>query len=161
MSVKFKMEGGGDIERALAGFARGTAKGISRRSIKKVLKPVAKTAEANSDGKFKVAVTSKLTKAQARQARADRGSSKVTLYVGPVQKDGSHAPHAHLYEDGTAPRYHKKNGKFIGAMPANPFMRPAWDLYQPGMLKNLGELVWLEIEKSVERAARKAAKAAR
>ena len=33
----------------------------------------------------------------------------------------------HLVEYGTAPRYHKKTGKFVGAMPAKPFMRPAVD----------------------------------
>lgn len=36
------------------------------------------------------------------------------------------APHAHLVEFGTAPRFHK-SGKSVGRMPANPFVRPAWD----------------------------------
>lgn len=36
------------------------------------------------------------------------------------------APHAHLVEFGTVPRFHK-SGKSVGVMPAHPFVRPAWD----------------------------------
>lgn len=33
--------------------------------------------------------------------------------------------HGHLIEFGTGPRYHEKSGKYVGATPAQPFMRPA------------------------------------
>ncbi|MDK3017623.1 HK97-gp10 family putative phage morphogenesis protein [Pseudodonghicola flavimaris] len=158
MAVKMKLEGGGDIERALGELARGTSKGVMRRAMKKALQPVAKAADAASP--FTVKVTSKLTARQSRQARADRGRSLVTLYVGPVQPDGTDAPHAHLYEFGTGERVHKKNGKSVGTMPARPFMRPAWDANQDQMLETLRREVWAEIEKAAERARRKAAKAA-
>lgn len=159
MSMKLKIEGAGDIERALAGFARGTAKGIGRRAMKKTLKPVAKLAQGMSGDKFRVVVTSKLSERQKRQARRDRGRSKIPLYVGPVMPDGDEAPHAHLYEFGTAPRFHE-SGKATGEMPARPFMRPAWDASQAQMLETLKREIWLEIEKSVKRARRKAAQAA-
>ncbi|WP_323783447.1 HK97-gp10 family putative phage morphogenesis protein [Leisingera sp.] len=161
MAMKFKMEGAGDIERALADLARGTAKGAVRRAMKKTLKPVAEAAEGLSGGKFKVAVTSKLTARQQRDARMDRGRSKLALYVGPVMPDGDDAPHAHLYEFGTAPRFHKETGKSVGAMPARPFMRPAWDANQAAMLETLKREIWAEIEKTVERARRKAERAAK
>ena len=115
MSMKLKIEGAGDIERALAELARGTAKGATRRAMKKVLKP--------------------------------------------VQEDGSHSPHAHLYEFGTAPRFHAKTGKAVGSMPARPFLRPAWDASQELMLATLRREIWSEIEKTVGRARRKAARA--
>ncbi|MBT3142913.1 hypothetical protein KL867_17730 [Ruegeria litorea] len=156
MSVKMKIEGAGDIERALAAMARGTSKGVMRRAMKKTLKPVADDADASQ---FEIAITSKLTPRQKGQARGDRGRSKIALYVGPVQPDGSEAPHAHLIEFGTGPRRHK-SGKFVGAVMADPFLRPAWDKNQAQMLKTLRREVWAEIEKSVERATRKAAKAA-
>ena len=159
MSVKLKIEGAGDIERALAELASGTAKGAARRAMKKTLQPVAQMAEGLSDGKFKVAVTSKLSKRQARGARADRGRSKLALYVGPVQQDGSPSPHAHLSEFGTAPRFHAKSGKAVGAMPAQPFLRPAWDASTELMLATLRRETWKEIEKTLERAKRKAARA--
>ncbi len=161
MAMKFKMEGAGDIERALAELARGTAKGTMRRAMKKTLKPVAKAAEGLSSGNFKVAVTSKLAASQRRDARMDRGRSKVVLYVGPVMPDGDTAPHAHLYEFGTVQRFHKKTGKSVGAMPARPFMRPAWDAHQATMLETLKREAWKEIEKTVERARRKAERAAK
>jgi polysaccharide deacetylase 2 family uncharacterized protein YibQ len=159
MAVKFKIEGAGDMERALADLARGTAKGVGRRAMKKTLQPVAQMAEGLSGGKFKVAVTSKLSKRQARGARGDRGRSKLALYVGPVQEDGSHSPHAHLVEFGTAPRFHASSGKAVGAMPAQPFLRPAWDASTKLMLATLRRETWKEIEKTLERARRKAARA--
>ncbi len=159
MSVKLKIEGAGDIERALADLARGTAKGVGRRAMKKTLQPVAQLAESLSGGKFKVAVTSKLSQRQARGARRDRGRSKLVMYVGPVQEDGSHSPHAHLFEFGTAPRFHAKSGKAVGAMPAQPFLRPAWDASTELMLATLRRETWKEIEKTLERAKRKAARA--
>lgn len=157
MAVKMKIEGAGDIERALAELPRGTAKGVMRRSMKKSLKQVAQMAEGVSP--FTIAVTSKLTARQRREARGDRGRSKVVLYVGPVQPGGEDAPHAHLYEFGTGPRVQASTGRATGAMPARPFLRPAWDASQAMMLATLKREVWAEIEKSLERARRKAARA--
>ncbi len=42
--------------------------------------------------------------------------------------------HAHLIEFGTAGRYHK-SGKYVGAMPANPFFRSSIDSAK-GQMKN-------------------------
>ncbi|SPJ27626.1 hypothetical protein [Falsiruegeria mediterranea] len=156
MSVKMKIEGAGDIERALAGMKRGTAKGVVRRAMKKSLRPVAHDAAASP---FEIAIASKLTPRQKAQARRDQGRTKVALYVGPMDDEGRGAPHAHLIEFGTGPRYHK-SGKFTGAVMADPFMRPAWDKNRARMLKILRAEVWSEIEKTLARAARRAAKAA-
>jgi hypothetical protein len=155
MSMKLKIEGAGDIEKALAQFARGTSKGIGRRAMKKALKPVQRAAEGSA---FEIAITSKLAPRQRGMARGDQTRSKVSLYVGPVQQDGSHAPHAHLIEFGTGDRYHK-SGKYVGFVLADPFMRPAWDANQQVMLSILRAEIWNEIEKALARAARKAAKA--
>ncbi|KIC30056.1 hypothetical protein [Leisingera sp. ANG-M6] len=153
MSMKLKIEGAGDIERALAQFARGTSKGIGRRAMKKALKPVQRSAENSA---FEIAITSKLSPRQRSRARGDQTRSKVSLYVGPVESDGSHAPHAHLIEFGTGPRRHA-SGKYVGAVLADPFLRPAWEANRQVMLQILRQQIWAEIEKAVERAARKAA----
>lgn len=84
----------------------------------------------------------------------------MVLYVGPVQQDGSHAPHAHFIEFGTGERSHE-SGKSVGSVMADPFLRPAWDMNTAGMLARLRKEVWGEIEKTVERARRKAARAAK
>ncbi|AUQ71036.1 HK97-gp10 family putative phage morphogenesis protein [Phaeobacter inhibens] len=154
MSMKMKIEGAGDIERALGALARGTAKGVTRRAMKKALQPVARAAEGSP---FVIAVTSKLAPRQKGRARRDQGRSKIAMYVGPVQQDGSHAPHAHLIEFGTGDRYHK-SGKYVGAVMADPFMRPAWDANRERVLEILKREIWAEIEKTVARAARKAAR---
>lgn len=138
MLMKLKIEGAGDIERALAELPRATAKAAMRRVMKKALQPVAFAAEASP---FRIAITSRLTPALRRYARKDRGPSLITLYVGPVLSDGRHAPHAHLYEFGTAPRYHK-SGKYVGAQMADPFLRPAWDANRDAMLKILQREIW-------------------
>ncbi|TFL16429.1 hypothetical protein [Jannaschia formosa] len=158
MSVKFKVEGFREMEKALARLPRGTAKGVTRRVVKKVLEPVRDTADSYS-GAFNVAITSRLSPRQSGLARGDRGPSLVSMYVGPVTQDGSHAPHAHLIEFGTAPRFHK-SGKYVGAVSPDPFMRPAWDMHKGQMLEELGRLMWVEIEKTVARAAAKAAREA-
>lgn len=145
-----------DLERALAQLPRGTAKGVVRRVAKKVLEPVRDTADSYSEA-FNIAVTSRLSPRQSGMARGDRGRSKVAMYVGPVTQDGSHAPHAHLIEFGTGPRYHR-SGKFVGAVSPDPFMRPAWDAHKGDMLEELGRQMWVEIEKTL---ARRAARAAR
>lgn len=155
MSMKLKIEGSGDIERALAELPRGTAKGLMRRAMKKALQPVAEAADASP---FAIAVTSKLVASQRRDAGTDRGPNLITLYVGPVQSDGSHAPHAHLYEFGTGPRFHAETGKYVGVQLADPFLRPAWDANRDSMLAILRREIWIEIEKTLARAARKAAK---
>lgn len=156
MKVDFDVKGFRDMERALAELPRGTSKGVSRRVMKKVLDPVRDMADML--GPFNVAVTSRLSRRQKSMARkTDFTSAVVSMYVGPVEQDGSHAPHAHLIEFGTGPRRHR-SGKNVGAVTPDPFMRPAWDANKGGMLDKLGELMWTEIEKTV---ARRAAKAAR
>jgi len=155
MSVGFTFEGGRDLERALGELARGTSKGAARRAAKKTLKPVADAADASH---FEIAITSKLTPRQRARVRGDFAGNVLSMYVGPVDDDGQGAPHAHLIEFGTGPRFHEETGKYVGAVMADPFMRPAWDMHSGDMLKRLGEHLWAEIEKSQRRNAAKAAR---
>lgn len=157
MKIEVKFEGAREIERALADLPRATAKAVTRRALKKVLEPVADTADAYTEH-FNIAVGTKLSPRQRGQARGDFAGNVVTMYVGPTQEDGSHAPHAHLIEFGTGPRFHK-SGKYVGYVTPQPFMRPAWDAWSPKMLDELGRLMWAEIEKTVARRAARAAKA--
>ncbi len=155
MKTSFKVEGFREMEKALAQLPRGTAKGVTRRVLKKTLAPVQDVADAFSPH-FQIVVTSRLESGQRRSARSDFGQAVVSMYVGPVSQDGSPAPHASLVEFGTGPRFQKSTLRYTGIMPPDPFMRPAWDINKGTMLKRLGELMWVEIEKSVARAARKA-----
>lgn len=71
---------------------------------------------------------------------------------------GAHGRVSHLVEFGTGPRYHK-SGKFVGVMPPQPFMRPAWDENKNAVLDSLAASLRDEIAKTVARANKKAAKA--
>jgi len=78
------------------------------------------------------------------------------MFVGaPGGRKGT--PHAHLIEFGTGPRY-TSNGAFRGSVSPQPMLQPAWDANKGGMLKGLGETLWQEIEKTVARRAKRAAK---
>lgn len=89
------------------------------------------------------------------------GKDGVRAFVGPnysrtESSDKGYAPHAHLVEFGTGPR---KGG--TGVMPAQPFMRPAFDTQkQPFMTKFSKSLVEM-VDKAVARLRRKQARKAK
>ncbi|WP_068115239.1 hypothetical protein [Tropicimonas marinistellae] len=158
-SLKVETQGFRDAEKALAALPRSTARSVVRRVLKKTLEPMRDTADSYSE-QFNIAISSKLSPRQRGLARADFAGHVVAMYVGPVQEDGSHAPHAHLIEFGTAERFHK-DGKAVGRInPPEPFMRPAYDLWSATALELLGGYLWAEIEKTVARRAAKAARVA-
>jgi HK97 gp10 family phage protein len=64
---------------------------------------------------------------------------------------GETGPHAHLVEFGTGPRY-DKDGRFVGVMPAEPFMRPAWDAES----RNIEPRFQRVLAKALDRYAREA-----
>lgn len=159
-----KVEGLKELDRALQDMAKSTAKRTVRRAMAKSLEPVAAAARANAPrskggGKHvadSIAVSTKLVKAQAKEARGSAKESRhlMLMYVGPKE------PHAHLVEFGTGPRHHKSSGKFVGSMPPSPFMRPAWDANKQGVLDSLAGDLRAEIEKTLARSAKAAAKRA-
>lgn len=157
MRVDLKFEGGRELERALADLPRSTSKGVARRALKQVLKPVAERADAYTD-RFNVVVGTKLESRVKRRSRGDFAGHVVSMFVGPVNQDGSYAPEATLFEFGTGPRFWK-SGKYTGYITPEPAMRPAWDAYSKTMLQDLGRLMWIEIEKTIARRAARAAKA--
>lgn len=156
MSMHMKVSGLRAIERALAELPRGTAKGVARRSIKKELAPIASMANAfwpgSRDDVFQV--TSRVSRG-SRKPRVNR--SEVFQLVGADYGSGG-APHAHLVEFGTGPRRQKTTGRSTGIMPAQPMLRPAWDMHRRGLLPGLGKRMWDEIAKTVARRAKRAAK---
>lgn len=77
-----------------------------------------------------------------------RGMGGWAAIIGPKWPGGVHG---HLVEFGTKPRYHK-SGKFVGAMPARPFLRPAFDMALPEAKRRIREVV----EKGIAREARRA-----
>jgi len=160
VSVSFKVEGLRDVERALDDLSKATGRAALRRALKKSAQPLVEGVKRRApvdDGSLRdsVAIAARLAPSVAKVARRlGDPKSSVQLYLGPKWPEGAHG---HLVEFGTAPRVKKSTGQAVGAMPAQPFMRPAWEAGQAAVLKRLETNLWSEVTKSLERARRKAA----
>lgn len=166
--MKISLQGARDLDRALSDLTRAAAKGVARRALKKAAEPMRAAAEGDAPerkGKLKAAIQTSgrakggnagaqafgaalragMSSADARQAAraANReASGSVILYMGVTSDVGQGV----LQEFGTA--HHA----------AQPFMRPAWDANKQGALQTIMDELRIEIDKSVARAARKAAR---
>lgn len=167
MSASFKVSGLKDLEKALDQLSKSAGKGVLRRSLKKAAQPMADLAGSlapvdDADLSKSIIVSTKLEKNSARRHRKmfkdDRAA--VEIFVGPDYGLGKGGRHGHLVEFGTDP--HINAGQFAGTMhpgtAPQPFMRPAWDQDRKAMLDRLSRELWAELDKSLQRAARKAAK---
>lgn len=63
----------------------------------------------------------------------------------------SRAPHSHLVEYGTGPRTQQGSGRYTGQMPAQPFMRPAWDEERQTAVGTILHAMLREIEREATR----------
>jgi HK97 gp10 family phage protein len=146
MSTKLRIEGLKEVQTALRALPNSTAKGIMRRILKKRGEPIAQSARDKvnvdeGDLQSSIVVSTKLSKTQKKKHRKP-DKNDVEVYIGPGPD-----PAAHLQEFGS--RIHG----------AHPFMRPAWDANKTGVLEGIREDLWTEINKTVARAAKRAAKA--
>lgn len=63
----------------------------------------------------------------------------------------STAPHAHIIEYGTGPRYHA-DGKYVGSSPPDPFLRPAFEEEWKTALEGLESEIAAAIKKAIVKA---------
>lgn len=157
MSVKMRLEGARELDKALSALSASTARGVTRRAMTRALEPVAEAARSlapRDEGKLAahIGVSSRLTKRQSREMRGLAGRDTQFMYVGPEWAS------AHLVEFGTGPRF-KKSGAYVGVMPPQPFMRPAWDAKRDEVLARLTEDIRAELDKTLARVAKRQAKA--
>lgn len=132
-----------EIDKMLAELPRAMSKAVVRNALKKAAKPIKDEASARAPGN--IGSTMKIDTKRLGRRRA-RGA---LVFVGPTE------PHAHFVEFGTAPRYHA-NGKYVGEMPPNPFMRPAWDAMKGRSLEILRKEIENELMKAAKRLRTKA-----
>lgn len=143
--TSIKVEGLSEVRDALRQLPKATAKNVVRRVLKvrgKVIADAAIQRVPVLQGGLKksIVVTTTLTRSQRGQYKKE-GPKDIDVFIGP----NSH-PKAHMQEYGTS------------HAPAQPYMRPAWDESKAGIVQGLADDMWIEIEKAVSRAARKAAK---
>jgi HK97 gp10 family phage protein len=171
VTVTMSVSGFAELDKELERLSQSVGKQVLNRALMKVAEPLAERAKSYAVG-FKdstgtlqnsITVGKKLNKRQSKMHRKaykdDRMSAEV--FVGVSYSRGSGARHAHLIEFGTGPRFHKKTGKYVGQVSPMPFMRPAWAVESRTMLDRLKVDLWMEIQKAIGRAERKAARQAR
>lgn len=155
MTVTVEVEGLKELDAALEQLTKSAGKGVLRRSLKKSAEPLANAmrmlapdrpgSPEDRDLRLSIGVSTKLSPRQRglhrRMFRNDKASVEMFVGAGPL-------PHAHLVEFGT-----------FKDQP-QPFARPAWELDQRAMLNRLTKQLWIELEKSIARAERKAARQA-
>ena len=155
MSVTVSVEGFAQCEQALDNLSKAAGKAALRRALKRSAEPTVKIAQRLAPrltGKLSLSIMvgAKLDGRQAklhrRMFRDDRSS--VEMFIGPSYLRGDGGRHGHLLEFGTV------------KMPLQPFMRPAWEEDQKAMLNRLKDDLWAEIQKSILRDQRRAARLA-
>ena len=148
MAVTMKLEGFKELERELERLSKSVGKAALRRALRKSAQPLADKMQAGApveegDLRDSIGVSTKLSPRQSRlhrkMFRNDKASVEMFVGAGPL-------PQAHLQEFGTVKQS------------PQPFARPAWDADNKAMLERLKTDLWAEVEKSVARAERKAAR---
>ena len=147
MVIRVHVAGLAEVETALRQLPDTTAKNVLRRVGRKRLAPVAERARemvpvGQGELRDSIAVSTRLTRRQRGKHTKD-GVDDVEVFAGA----GPH-PQAHLQEFGT--EHHGPQR----------FMRPAWDAEKDGVLAEIRQDLWTEIERAAARLARKAARAA-
>lgn len=115
MDIKVQVTGMKELEKELDRVAR-EMKDALCLGTEEAARAVGEIVRLRAPGSIKRAVRTKPL------PRKDK-YPEVTL----VGIDYHQAPHAHLVEFGTGPRYHA-SGKYVGQMPAQPFFRESIDM---------------------------------
>ena len=133
-------------------------KNTNRRALLKAAKPMVEAAQRNAPthtGRMALKIAASTTLSRSQRSGRRSGPDEANVYVGT----GPRGPGV-LVEFGTGPRYQKKPHKFVGAMPAQPFLRPAWESHKHKVLDDYADELWIQIAKSAARLARRSLKAA-
>lgn len=183
-SVTVKVEGLRDLDRALGQLKESTAKGVLRRVGIAALQPMAATARAlapddprtNAPKDLRASIKVSTSQKSGRQISFTLdGPSTVQVFMGPtkggypeaiIQEFGA-APHIIQRKSGAPMTWPATEGGAQGATivrhPGNaphPFMRPAFDQHAAGVIDYVARELGVEIQRTAERAGRRAAAAA-
>ncbi len=154
--VTFRLAGLEEFDKALAELPKAVGKQVLRRAATKTLTPVRDTARQMAPRSGEVrGKGEQLVQTIHIRARLKRSQTRARVRAGDVETFvGSTAPHAHLVEFGTGPRWQETTGRFTGQVSPLPFMRPAWDQHRGRMLTDLPKLLWEEVYKAARRVRR-------
>lgn len=167
--MKVQVSGLKEALEALRELPKGTDKRTIRAAMIDAVQPIVATAqklapEDEGDLKDSMIATPRVEASQ-RSAVGRTRKTDVRAFAGPNYSEGQgySAPHAHLVEFGTSARYttggkSKPKGVYSGRMPAQPFMRPAFDAGKMKFIRDMQARLITLVDKAVRRAARRKAR---
>jgi HK97 gp10 family phage protein len=134
---ELRIEGLAELQAKFRQLSTATKKSTLRRVGMKVLKPIADRARVlaprlSGSLKRSIKVSTRLSRRQYLLERAKGDDVNVFAGAGAL-------PQATLQEFGTS------------ELPAQPFMRPAWDAGKDQLLTDVKNELWSEIQKAVSR----------
>lgn len=146
MSFKFELDKA-EMEKAYQALAEAgkvvRKKDILTRAMKQALAPMLRQAREDAPegptGNLAAGIT--VRNAAIRNRKTTGAAIQFGVYV----------PHAYIVQDGTGPRYRKKDGRYVGIMPPNLFFKIAYEQHKEAFVKNVSKEIIKEIEKSVGR----------
>lgn len=150
----FQVTGEKELARFFEELPKSLTNSVLRTTAKEALEPVAETAKANvrrDEGELAESIVVS-TQLSPRQKRLHARRGDVSVHAGPSYPKGAHG---HLVEFGTGPR-HTDDGKYVGVMPAQPYMRPAWDNGKERVLEVMRTRIWGVLKKATARLRRRA-----
>lgn len=163
-----RLEGLPQLKAALRQLPDRLQKPALARGLVKAAKPMVDTAKAlaprsadrQSGHHLQDAISAQTTldKRQRKFLRRQKDQAQAFVGVSYRRSDKYFAPHAHFIEFGTGPRRHE-SGKSVGQVPAQPFIRPAFDIHKVSVTMAFAPFARVEINKAVKRVARKTLKA--
>lgn len=160
-----RLIGVNELKAALAELPNAIQKRAVREALSTAAQPVADLANQKAPGignlRKSYSVTARIIPSQRSETQRP-GKDGVRVFVGANYSKAApyYAPHAHLVEFGTGPRY-QSNGKFVGQTAAQPHLRPAWEQSKVNVVATFGPLLGRQVELAAARVARRNARAAR
>lgn len=162
-TLRMQLVGFEDMRNALTDLPDRVAMNTVQNALIEAAEPVAEDASAlapRRTGRLAraIKVVKKLKKtAQSQSNKSKGGKDSTEAHITPYGEKfgGRSAPQAHLVEFGTGPRFQKKSGKFVGNMPAQPFLRPAWDRGKKPLISRFGKALGILIKEAAEKVFKK------
>ena len=162
LKMNVQVDGLTELVRQLEDLGRKRGKIVVRKMVNKASTIYVKDARRRAPrGK-----TGNLRSGLVKRIKSYNGGAFILAVMGNKVGHGG-AQHAHLVEAGTKQRFwtgrrarkrgqiSATKGKSTGIMPANPFMRPAFDATRGQMMSKMVEVGRVELAKEAARGAKK------